>query len=125
MANPTRLVTVTFAAAGITAVGSVRARLERDSIDGTVLGESFSRVDLGVLSCSGSMELMFDKSDHAALVNAVKNASAAQTLVITWNTGETWTGPARILSCEAGAQVRDMVRATVEFVSDGDWSAGV
>lgn len=124
MANTTTLVTVNFGGA-LVGVGSVEAELARPRIDKTPLGQDYSEEELGASGVVGSMDLYFDKSDHAALVNSIKNNSAPATMTITWNTAETWTGPCRIFSARVTASVNDLVRSTVAFSSSGSWLSGV
>lgn len=125
MANKTHLTTVTFNAVGVTAVGDVRCRASREASIRKPLGQDFSNAELGPMEVSGSMRLYFDKSDHSALASHLKNRTAAQTLVVTWNTGATWTGPAKITEFETVGEEDSYVVATVGFVADGSWLGGI
>ena len=80
---------------------------------------------MAVARVSGSIEVLYDKSDHATMVDQCETASAALTSTITWNTNpspETWTGSCHITEVNATASVDDLVKATISFVGTGTWT---
>lgn len=104
-------------------VQSANVTLSRTALPTTALGDSWESNVHGVARVSGSIEVLYDKSDHATLVDQCETASAALSATITWNTGpETWTGSCHITEVNATASVDDLVKATISFVGTGTWT---
>ena len=103
-------------------VQSASVTLSRTTLPTTALGDSWETNVHGVARVSGSVEVLYDKSDHATMVDQCENASAALSATITWNTGETWSGSCHISEVNATASVDDLVKATISFVGTGTWT---
>jgi hypothetical protein len=76
----------------------------------------------GVARVSGSIEVLYNKTSHGAIVNALEGASGTVSCTLTWNTGETWTGSAFITEVTVTASVDDLVKATISFVGNDAWT---
>lgn len=124
MANSTVLATVVYDAVTM-AARSVQASIARPALDATPIGQSYTTMLHGVMSATFTLDVYFDKSDNAKLVDNLKNAESAKTLTITWNTAETWTGSALCTQCDVTADLNDLVRATITLVGTGTWVSGV
>ena len=108
-----------------TFVLSSNVTAERSTIPVTALGDSWEKAVQGIARVSGSIEVAYDKSDHANIIaHMVTPASpnAGVSATFTWNTGETWTGTLYVTSINASAAVDDIVKATINFTSDGTWT---
>lgn len=103
-------------------VQSANVTLSRTALPTTALGDSWESNVHGVARVSGSVEVLYDKSDHATMVDQCETASAALSATITWNTAETWTGSCHITEVNATASVDDLVKATISFVGTGTWT---
>ena len=104
---------------------SSNVTVERTTIPVTALGDSWEKNVQGVARVSGSVEVAYDKSDHANIIaNLITPSSpnAAVAATFTWNSGETWTGNLYVNSVNATASVDDIVKATMNFVGDGTWT---
>ena len=98
---------------------------ERSTIAVTALGDSWEKNVQGIARVSGIIEVAYDKGDHASIITHMvtpqtPNAGVAATF--TWNTGEAWTGTLYVTSINASAAVDDIVKATINFTSDGSWT---
>lgn len=121
MANSS-LVTACNIGGAVLFVQSANVTLSRTALPTTALGDSWESNVHGVARVSGSVEVLYDKSDHAAMVDQCENASAALSATITWNTAETWAGSCHITEVNATASVDDLVKATISFVGTGTWT---
>ena len=121
MANSSALSTVTFNSNIIGTVQSAQATSSRATIEVTEIGDGNAKFIYGVITSTASLEVFFDKSDFAALVNQMGGATAAMTLTLTWNTtpAETWTGSALVNSVNVTAAAGDVVKATIELQFTG------
>lgn len=122
MANSTQLTTVTFNSVLTVLATSVNCTLSRNTIEIAGLGSSFVDNVFGTARVSGSIEVLFDKSDHAAFTANTSGAAAAAAMTILWNTGETWSGNAIINEVSVTAGLDDVVKATVSFTGTGTWT---
>ena len=85
-----------------------------------VEGMKVELVDYGVITTTASLEVFFDKSDHAALINQMGNATAAVSCELIFNTTpESWTGNALVNSINVTAAAGDVVKATIELQFTG------
>jgi hypothetical protein len=117
MANSSVLADATVNGVSVFILSS-NVRLERQAIAVTALGDSWENNVHGVAKLSGSVEVAYDKSDHASMLSPMTSgANTPVTITLTWNTGETWTGPALITGFDVTATVDDIVKATVSFQS--------
>jgi hypothetical protein len=121
MANSSALSAASVAGVSLF-VESSNVTASRTVLPITSLGDSWEKNVYGVARVSGSIEVLYDKSDHAAIVDAMENATGAVACVFTWNTSETWTGNAFITEVSARASTDDLVKATISFVGDGTWT---
>ena len=121
MANSS-IVTACNIGGAVLFVQSANVTLSRTALPTTALGDSWESNVHGVARVSGSVEVLYDKSDHATMVDQCENASAALSATITWNTAETWTGSCHITEVNATASVDDLVKATISFVGTGTWT---
>lgn len=103
-------------------VQSANVTVSRTTLPTTGLGDSWETNVFGVARVSGSVEVLYDKSDHAAMVDQMETASAALSATLTWNTAESWTGSCHISEVNASASVDDLVKATISFVGTGQWT---
>jgi hypothetical protein len=124
MANSTALSVVGVNIGGaVPFVTSANVSVTRTTLPTTALGDSWETNKYGVARVSGSLEVIYDKSDHATLVDQMENASASVAATVTWNTGpETWTGNVLVTEVNTIAAVDDLVKATISFVGDGTWT---
>ena len=104
-------------------VQSANVTLSRTTLPTTALGDSWETNVHGVARISGSVEVLYDKSDHAAMVNQCKTAGSALAATFTWNTASAWSGNCHITEVSATASVDDLVKATISFVGTGTWTA--
>jgi len=121
MANSSAVTGVTIGTA-VPFVQSASVTVARTTLPTTALGDTWESNVYGVARVSGTLEVMYDKSDHATLVDQLENATAAVTGTITWNTGETWTGSLLVNDAAATASTDDLVKATISFVGTGTWT---
>jgi L-rhamnose isomerase len=119
MANSSALSTVTFNSNIIGTVQSAQATSARATMEVTEIGDSNAKFIYGVITSTASLEVFFDKSDFSALVNQMSGATAALTLLLTWNTSETWSGSALVNSVNVTAAAGDVVKATIELQFTG------
>lgn len=103
-------------------VQSANVTLSRTTLPTTALGDSWETNVHGVARISGSVEVLYDKSDHAAMVDQCETAGSALAATFTWNTAETWAGNVHISEVSATAAVDDLVKATISFVGTGTWT---
>jgi hypothetical protein len=121
MANSSTLSGATIAGVSLF-VTSSNVTVSRTTLPTTSLGDSWEKNLYGVARVSGSIEVLYDKSDHAAIVDAMENATGTVACTFTWNTLETWTGNAFITEVNATASTDDLVKATISFVGDSSWT---
>lgn len=123
MANSSQLSTVTFNSALTVLATSINCTVSRNTIEIAGLGTDFVSNVFGTARVSGTIDILFDKSDHAALMANLSGAAAAATLTIVWNSGpETWTGNAIINDFSVTASLDEIVKATVSFTGTGAWT---
>jgi hypothetical protein len=103
-------------------VQSASANLSRTTITTTALGDSWETNVYGVARVSGSIEVLFDKSDHSAMTNQCSTAGTSVSATFTWNTAETWTGSLLITEASPNVNVDDLVKASFSFVGTGTWT---
>lgn len=101
---------------------SSNVTVERTTIPVTALGDSWEKNVQGVARVSGSIEVAYDKSDHANMIAHMTGATGKVAAVFTWNTGESWSGDLYVNSVNASAAVDDIVKATLNFVGEGTWT---
>jgi hypothetical protein len=121
MANSSTLSGATIAGVSLF-VTSSNVTVSRTTLPTTSLGDSWEKNLYGVARVSGSIEVLYDKSDHGAIVDAMENATGTVACTFTWNTAETWTGNAFITEVNATASTDDLVKATISFVGDSSWT---
>jgi hypothetical protein len=122
MANSSQVVTVTFNATVTVFVTSASCTLSRTPIEIAAFGTDFVANVPGQARVSGTIEVLFDKSDHATLSANIGAAGAAASMVLLWNTAENWSGSAIITEFTVNASTEDIVRATINFVGTGTWT---
>jgi len=103
-------------------VTSANVNVSRTTLPTTALGDSWEKNQYGVARISGTIEVIYDKSDHATMVDQVETAGASTTATFTWNTGETWTGKIMVTEASATAAVDDLIKASITFVGDDSWT---
>jgi len=96
--------------------------VSRTTLPITSLGDGWEKNIYGVARVSGSIDVLYDKSDHSAIVAALSGATGTVACTFTWNTGETWTGDAFITEVSATASTDDLVKATISFVGNNNWT---
>lgn len=121
MANGSSLTSATVAGVSLF-VQSSNVTVSRTNLPITSLGDSWEKNVYGVAKVSGSVEVLYDKSDHSAIVSAMSGATGVVACTFTWNTGETWTGNAFITEVSASVAVDDLVKATISFVGNDTWT---
>lgn len=104
-------------------VQSASVTLSRTTLPTTALGDSWETNVYGVGRVSGSIEVLYDVTDHATMVDQCETASAALSATITWRTGESWSGSVFVNEVNASVAVDDLVKATISFVGTGTWTA--
>lgn len=119
MANSTALSTATFNTVLVSTVQSAQMTSSRATMEVTEIGDLNAKFVYGVISSTASLEVFFDKSDHAALTAQMSGATAAVAVILTWNTGESWTGNAFVNSINVTAAAGDVVKATIELQFTG------
>lgn len=124
MANSSVLAGATINGVSVFVLSS-NVTAERTTIPVTALGDAWEKNVQGVARVSGSIEVAYDKSDHASIIAHMVSPSSPNAPVaatFTWNTSETWTGNLYVNSVNATATVDDIVKATISFVGDGTWT---
>jgi hypothetical protein len=119
MANSTAISSVTFNSVTVVTVQSAQMTSSRATMEVTEIGDSNAKFLYGVISTTASLEVFFDKSDHATMTAQMSGATAAVAVTITWNTGESWTGSAFVNSINVTAAAGDVVKATIELQFTG------
>ena len=122
MANSSQLTTVTFNSAVTVLATSVNCTVSRNTIEVAGLGTDFVSNLLGTARVSGTIEILYDQTDHATLMTNLSGAMASATMTILWNTAQTWSGNAYINDFSVTASLDEIVKATVSFVGDGAWT---
>jgi len=122
MANSSQLTTVTFNSAVTVLATSVNCTVSRNTIEVAGLGTDFVSNLLGTARVSGTIEILYDQTDHATLMANLSGAMASATMTILWNTAQTWSGNAYINDFSVTASLDEIVKATVSFVGDGAWT---
>ena len=121
MANTSQLSSVNFG--GLVAfVTSANVTVQRNSVEIAGLGTSWVETQYGTARVSGTIEVLFDKTDHAAFMTQIAGANAAATMTMTWTTAESWSGSALITEVSPSASVDDVVKASISFVGTGVWT---
>jgi hypothetical protein len=121
MANSSALAGATINSISVFVLSS-NVTVERTTIPVTALGDTWETNVQGVARVSGSIEVAYDKSDHANIIAHMTGATGSVAATFTWNTSETWTGNLIVNSASATAAVDDIVKATINFVGTGTWS---
>ena len=120
MANSSALSSVKFNGATVATVQSAQITSSRATMEVTEIGDANAKFLYGVISTTASLEVFFDKSDHAALINQMGNATAAVSCELIFNTTpESWTGNALVNSINVTAAAGDVVKATIELQFTG------
>jgi len=124
MANASAVTGVSFNSAAVLFVQSANVTASRTLLPTTSLGDNWEFNIQGVGRVSGSIEVLYDKSDHQALSNHVLAASAQNPLnmTITWNTGEVWSGNSWVSEVSVTASTDELVKATISFSGNGAWA---
>jgi len=122
MANSSQLTTVTFNSAVTVLATSVNCTVSRNTIEVAGLGTDFVSNLLGTARVSGTIEILYDQTDHGTLMANLSGAMASATMTILWNTAQTWSGNAYINDFSVTASLDEIVKATVSFVGDGAWT---
>lgn len=121
MANSSALSAASVAGVSLF-VQSSNVTVSRTTLPTTSLGDGWERNVYGVARVSGSIEVLYDKSDHSAIVAALSGSTGTVACTFTWNTAESWTGNAFITEVSATASTDDLVKATISFVGDNNWT---
>lgn len=120
MANSTAISSVKFNSNVVATVQSAQMTSSRATMEVTEIGDANAKFIYGVISTTASLEVFFDKSDHAALIAQMSGATAAVTVELIWNTTpESWTGSALVNSINVTAAAGDVVKATIELQFTG------
>lgn len=104
-------------------ITAANVTISRTALPTTALGDKWETNVYGVGRISGSVEVMYDKTAHANMVDQVEQASSSVTGTFTWDTGDTWTGQLLVTEAAATVSVDDLVKATISFVGTGSWTA--
>jgi hypothetical protein len=110
---------ISWGGSAIASTGNVNANATRDTIEVTPIGVDFKSVIFAPQNWTVTVEVFLNKTDHAGFQTDWQ-ARTKKELVITWDTGWTWTGDAYITSLDVTAAVSDAIRATVTFQSHGE-----
>ena len=115
MALNSALSSISFAGTTVASVGSVSISLNRPSLDITPIGSAVNTFIAGVQGATATLDIFYDQgaAQHTALEGAINGATAAAAVVLTLDTGQTYTGNAFVTSFEITAQAGSVVRASV------------
>ena len=115
MALNAALSSISYGGTTIASVGSAGISLNRPSLDITPIGSAVNTYIAGVQGATATLDIFYDQAaaGHTALEGAINNASAAAAVVLTLDTGQTYTGNAFVTSFEITAQAGSVVRASV------------
>lgn len=101
---------------------SANVTVSRTVLPVTSLGDEWEFNRYGVARVTGSVEVLYDVSDHGTIVNALENATGTLAVTITWATGESWSGNAFVTEVNASVAVDDLVKASITFNGSGQWT---
>ena len=115
MALNAALSSISYGGTTIASVGSASISLNRPSLDITPIGSAVNTYIAGVQGATATLDIFYDQAaaGHTALETAINGASAAAAVVLTLDTGQTYTGNAFVTSFEITAQAGSVVRASV------------
>ena len=115
MALNAALSSISYGGTTIASVGSAGISLNRPSLDITPIGSAVNTYIAGVQGATATLDIFYDQAaaGHTALENAINGASAAAAVVLTLDTGQTYSGSAFVTSFEITAQAGSVVRASV------------
>jgi len=115
MALNAALSSISYGGNTVASVGSASISLNRPSLDITPIGSAVNTYIAGVQGATATLDIFYDQgaTGHTALEGAINNASAATAVVLTLDTGQTYSGSAFVTSFEITAQAGSVVRASV------------
>ena len=120
MANSTAISSVKFNGTTVVTVQSAQITSSRATMEVTEIGDGNAKFIYGVLTTTASLEVFFDKGDHAALINQMGGATSAVACELIFNTTpESWSGTALVNSINVTAAAGDVVKATIELQFTG------
>jgi len=121
MAINSALSSFSFAGNVVADTGTATVSLQRPALELTSIGDAAQRFLAGVGGATASLEIFhdLDNAGHKAMADQLNDASAAAAVVITLETGETFTGNGFCTGYEVTAQAGSLVRAnvTIQFTS--------
>lgn len=121
MAINSALSSFSFNGTVVSDCGTATVSLQRPALELTSIGDAAQRFLAGVGGATASLEIFhdLDNAPHKAMVDQLNDASAALPVVITLETGETFTGNGFCTGYEVTAQAGSLVRAnvTIQFTS--------
>lgn len=121
MAINSALSSFSFAGTTIADCGTASVSMQRPSLELTSIGDGSQRFIAGIGGATANLEIFHDADSggHSTLMTNLNTAAAAQTTVITLESGETMTGSAFVTGYEVTAQAGSLVRAnvTLQFTS--------
>lgn len=113
-------------AATITSTRSWSLTVEKESLDTTALGATYRANVGGLISGSGTIEVMYDAPGSGDKLDLIKDANqatdeadAAVELYLDETGGKKITGTIVVTSTEYGATVGEIEIVTINFVSSG------
>ena len=115
MAINSALSSFSFNGSVVSDCGTATVSLQRPALELTSIGDAAQRFLAGVGGATASLEIFhdLDNAPHKAMVDQLNDASAAVAVVITLETGETFTGDGFCTGYEVTAQAGSLVRANV------------
>ena len=115
MALNSALSSISFGGTTVAAVGTVTLGLNRPALDITPIGSAVNTYIAGVQGATATLDIFYDQGStgHTTLETAINTAAAASAVVLTLDTGMTYSGNAFVTSFEITAQAGSVVRASV------------
>jgi hypothetical protein len=107
--------------AEIVEVISCSATQERQVADRGVAMKLAEERYYGKHSVSGSLSVVYNKTDQTLIEDQIAGALASIAMQITWESGAVWSGPVKFTRHTPSYQTNQLVSATIDFVSDGAW----
>jgi hypothetical protein len=121
MAINSALSSFSFNSAVVADCGTATVSLQRPALELTSIGDAAQRFLAGVGGATANLEIFhdLDNATHKAMADHLNDATAAVPVVITLESGETFSGSGFCTGYEVTAQAGSLVRAnvTIQFTS--------
>ena len=119
MPQSSALASISYNSATIAAVGSVTLSFNRTPFEVSEIGNANAQFIAGYQNVTASLDVFYSESAHNALETAINSANAAQTLILTLESGDTISGSALVVSYAVTAAANDVERASIQFQFTG------